>query len=1472
MKKYSLAVVTCLLVLLFIKLLSNYQERFNQTEENFGNKSSLNLVKGVSSEDIEHVLRIHNYLPEKSAKLVSDFLEQKFNEGQELSTLYDLDKRIWQIPATQIDSLVSDATDMYAQKLSKSRLNLGIDDDYLKQEAQLATLESRKIIDSKQSGKIEVAIGKEKENAGFIDKQLRKKEPVKDVIVRLSVQKLDSLNNSKRETIAWLKTDEEGEASFEGLDPKQSYSVLPISKGFEYGTSQGTIGGNLEEYNEAALTCSFTQIEHKIRFFDATTLKQIKEDGTLIIRSPKEFKSTLTTFVVLFFAAWWGLWLYCRLRKKPTDNVILSVLMSLTGICLLTMFSINDPLTDKLLGAEMGKGILIGVVVIFVLQSFNIKKFYQSRYKLDFDITTECIKWIFKPFRTKVAYLTAILSSRSCNVITKTIALVLILLCLPMLILDLAKITRLSHSINKAIDKLPKGFGYFLLALVLTALLFSPLGSDVGGMTVNINLFGLKFQPSEITKYFIILFIAAYFSVNANKIIQFSEKGNTGLFAAKLKMMATVIIGFGVLIGVYFKLGDMGPALVLAFTFIILYSIIKSKIDLQDTTAEHQLQKIFTCDIAMLIYGILSFIVFLYAGHKIGSMGAMCIAWFAIWIMLGIVKKQVFETPVFFNFIVAAFIFGGSIIEDIGGFESVARRLDSRTEMCTNTWGTLPLNGNTADAGSNTQVAEGLWGLASGGLWGQGLGNGTPHFIPAFHTDMILESIGEQIGFAGVLIIIMLLAVLLRRTIVLGYNTSHPFTFYLCLGIAIVTAIQFIIISLGSTGIIPLTGVTVPFLSYGNVSMILNLTAFGIILSIASNNVTEKSVDDSAVTELTKQNIGKYNYSTSLLSWFYCIFAFTICGVFFYYSFIDRNDTLIRPVYVNNTSGIPVVEYNPRIKQLTKKMHSGDIYDRNGVLLATSDKSKLAQHMASYKKAFGNDYKLDTLKRQQRYYPFAEHLAFMLGDINTDLYTFRSENSGYVAEWRHMAKLKGFDNLTNKDSTRMPKVNLSTSIYQIDKWHPANTKYTTESQLYNYSALIPYLKEGTNSDKVNNESWWTVGKIEPQDIYLTIDAELQTLIQKRMLEWITNQYENNQFRNRIRASVVIIDAANGDLLASANYPLPDTKRLESEIINDKIPTYNDSQVSRDWESYTDMDLGLIYPTAPGSTAKIMSALAALQKRGVEAAKIKNSKYSYQVLQSQLVGDEWAGHINMMEAVWRSSNCYFINLVNDHELYPNLLNVYRTVGAQLGKTKAYGILYSDSIMSSDSFNTLLTKYNVSEAVAKYRKYIENKCTEKMNDAIWQWTWGQGELSATPITMARVASIVANDGMMSPTRFTIDDRIEDDIKIVTKEEADSLGVFMKYEAEHHIQDCKIKSENNIIGGKTGTANRHLTNKNGKTIQRSNDSWYICYIKPTNKDKSPLAIAVRIERGQSSRNAKKMLKDLVLDILDNKNYIDK
>ncbi len=109
------------------------------------------------------------------------------------------------------------------------------------------------------------------------------------------------------------------------------------------------------------------------------------------------------------------------------------------------------------------------------------------------------------------------------------------------------------------------------------------------------------------------------------------------------------------------------------------------------------------------------------------------------------------------------------------------------------------------------QVANGLWAISSGGFAGQGTGEGFAKTIPEAHTDMILPAMGEEFGWAGMVCIFMLFLIYLHRSILIGRQTGNPFLFYLCAGIGIATFIQFLLIAGGSTGVLPLSGVSLAF-------------------------------------------------------------------------------------------------------------------------------------------------------------------------------------------------------------------------------------------------------------------------------------------------------------------------------------------------------------------------------------------------------------------------------------------------------------------------------------------------------------------------------------------------------------------------------------------------------------------------------------------------------------------------------------
>ena len=1032
LSKYAMLISTLLLCGLMFLFLNNLRSNFKQTEENYKNRRAVNLSKELSAGELSDILLDNNYVSnKKEAALAADSIVARLNRGLKYSNLYYLQKRAF----GKIPAIVADSLGVFTAKLERSKDAIGLGKtlpaiDSLKSEYNL----------NQGDGSVTVQLFSEE------DKSLSNA-----FIVLTEYYYNDSLHRACSDTVAYAKTDTFGVATFTGLNRAHGYSVLPLKWGFEYGASKGVRVGKFKK----DLTFKFEQLEHRIQMIDNATLKQIKNDGTITVRTPKEYRAEVMKWFVLILLAWWALAIFLMYRRKYFDSLLLASAMFLTGFCVLMMFAIQNPLTEELRGAEMASGVLMGIAVMFALQFVDFIKFYQDNSKITFDPTITILRWLFLPFKQKVSRLASILTSDA-RIAKKLGAMALLILCYPFAIFNIPYVSKINKPILKFIDKLPKGFGWLLLAVIITAMLFTPLGKEIGGMKVNLSLLGLTFQPSEIAKYLIVFFMAAFFTSTADSIIAYSRPNHTNVWN-KFKTLAWLLVGLVVLMAIYAILGDMGPALIIAVTFILLYSLVKSKVNLDNMPEEEKWKRIFTCDFAILIYGILSFALFTYFGYKLGNSMLFSLLWFVVWIGVGLSRnKQFFESAFFFNLIVFVFIFGGELLTQIPAFEhsDTAIRFEQRTRMCVNTWGDLDIlhNGNDAEPVSNTQVANGLWAIATGGMTGQGLGDGNPNLIPAFHTDMILSSIAEQTGWWGLVCVVLVLALLLRRMIVIGYRVGHPFAFYFCMGVAIVTAVQFFIIALGSSGMIPLTGVTVPFISYGKVSMILNLVALGVILSMSKNISTEKKQESSAVIEnIRRRSVGDYNYPVSIVSWTFLILALFTLGVWQYYALWSRSKTLAHPAFVLNNRGLPLIEYNPRIALLTREMWAGNIYDRNGVLLATSDREKLTDDYIKLLQSGidaedkHNELIVDSIRQRyektqkahtRRYYPFAEQLFFMLGDQNTGLYFTYDENNpmGYMAEAQHLSYLRDYDN-TYYDKQHQPvKLKLKGKI-------KANTKY-----------------------------------------------------------------------------------------------------------------------------------------------------------------------------------------------------------------------------------------------------------------------------------------------------------------------------------------------------------------------------------------------------------------------------------------------
>jgi len=136
--------------------------------------------------------------------------------------------------------------------------------------------------------------------------------------------------------------------------------------------------------------------------------------------------------------------------------------------------------------------------------------------------------------------------------------------------------------------------------------------------------------------------------------------------------------------------------------------------------------------------------------------------------------------------------------------------------------------------GSGYQAAQGYYSLAAGGIFGTGYRLGHPGFIPAAATDYIYAAISEEFGFIGALILLGLFLMLVVRILAIAGAQPDLYTKLLAIGLASTMAFQVFIIVGGVIGLFPLTGITLPFISYGGSSLVANFLLVGLAWSMSS--------------------------------------------------------------------------------------------------------------------------------------------------------------------------------------------------------------------------------------------------------------------------------------------------------------------------------------------------------------------------------------------------------------------------------------------------------------------------------------------------------------------------------------------------------------------------------------------------------------------------------------------------------------
>jgi cell division protein FtsW (lipid II flippase) len=298
-------------------------------------------------------------------------------------------------------------------------------------------------------------------------------------------------------------------------------------------------------------------------------------------------------------------------------------------------------------------------------------------------------------------------------------------------------------------------FAFLGIALVAATLVF---GSDAGsgsGVKLWFNFGFFQFQPSELLKVLLVVFLAGYLDDKRELLTSPYKMGPFSL--PPLPYLAPLLLLWAFALVLFVVQKDLGSAL--------------------------------------LFFGIFLAMLYVASGRAFYVVGGLLLFFAAAYTLNSVLASQ---------------------------FTHIQRRIG----IWLDPW---PV-GN--DAGY--QIVQALFALASGGVGGSGLAFGAPYYIPAVQTDMVIAAIGEELGLAGTLGVIALFMLLIYRGYHIALRAKTGYEQLLAVGLTTILGLQTLIIIGGAIKMIPLTGITLPFISYGGSSLITNFVIIGLLLRISA--------------------------------------------------------------------------------------------------------------------------------------------------------------------------------------------------------------------------------------------------------------------------------------------------------------------------------------------------------------------------------------------------------------------------------------------------------------------------------------------------------------------------------------------------------------------------------------------------------------------------------------------------------------
>lgn len=515
----------------------------------------------------------------------------------------------------------------------------------------------------------------------------------------------------------------------------------------------------------------------------------------------------------------------------------------------------------------------------------------------------------------------------------------------------------------------------------------------------------------------------------------------------------------------------------------------------------------------------------------------------------------------------------------------VSATLADRVRMWQSPW-------DNAVAGGN-QVTHAIWSMATGGLFGTGLGLGDSRYLPAGHTDLILAALGEELGAAGLVAVAIMFSVVAWRGFRIGRLAASDYGFFLATSLTLFLILPALIMASGVVGITPLTGVVTPFLSYGGSAMLANFAALGILAAIHADR---RPANDFEPFRVPMRYLGAVLGAC----------AIAIVSVMVRVQVMRADELVVKPHLGLHADGGRRFEYNPRLVDIIRQIPRGTIYDRQGLPLASGDARVLEAARQAYER-LGVSLAAACPDPDQRCYPLGGKAFHVIGDARTGK-NWSATNTSYV-ERDADVRLRGFDDHAS-------------TVQTFDR--AGQPMYTI---LRDYRELVPLLRhrhQPTHPEVVAFHD-------RPRDVRLTLDAGLQL----RTASIVAAQAR----KARGKAAAVVLDPDTGALLASVSYPWPTTANA---------PPADEAEDTAVW-----LDRARYGAYPPGSVFKLVVALAALREQAgggkYTCARLPDGRVGTRIsgwarpVRDDVLDTQPHGTIGMHDGLVHSCNAYFAQL-------------------------------------------------------------------------------------------------------------------------------------------------------------------------------------------------------------------------------------